>query len=367
MSKSNIQDSRTTKDLKGITFSGYKILAVVKKMIISMLDEKIEEACYWCAELVCSGHYSEIWEAIIQYYCKYIHIANPKLSLYIWCKLKKFKENMNDLDTTEEELELRNNPGFRQMFIEIVVTLTISTKKYTVNEVKVQPQDFNMINLSSILQATDLSFSEDIFKEDDPKELMVTINEMAYNIHSSVANTRKSCYWFEWINEYTKTCKKNKTPCKIHKRENDYINETYCTNPVWLVWDVILKESKTKSTIIGKIIDSLFGMFCLRYSDTVNTKRRFVVYFAISLLTTDILLDKKEIISDKDKNVVSCVVSQIDKIFIQVKEKGTVKQELEDDNNELPVENKIISTKQPTSREKMQILSDFENGFIPRL
>ena len=148
MSKSNIQDSRTVKELKGITFSGYKILAVVKKMIVSMLDEKIEEACYWCAELICSGHYSEIWEAIIQYYCKYIHIANPKLSLYIWCKLKKFKENMNDLDTNEEELELRNNPGFRQMFIEIVVTLTISTKKYTVNEVKVQPQDFNMINLS---------------------------------------------------------------------------------------------------------------------------------------------------------------------------------------------------------------------------
>ena len=127
----------------------------------------------------------------------------------------------------------------------------------------------------------------------------------------------------------TRKYAKNKTPCKIHKRDNDYINETYYTNPIWLVWDVILKESKTKSTIIGKIIDSLFGMFCLRYSDTVNTKRRFVVYFCYFSLTTDIILDKKRLFSIKDKNVVSSnSFSKIDKIFV-AKEKGIVKEELE--------------------------------------
>ena len=36
-----------------------------------MIQEKIEVSCYWCAELICSGHYMELWELLFLYYTKY--------------------------------------------------------------------------------------------------------------------------------------------------------------------------------------------------------------------------------------------------------------------------------------------------------
>ena len=82
----------------------------------AMMHEKLENACYWCAELMCSGHYIELWETLIQFYCKYIHISNPKLSIYMASKIARFRENMNEVETEQEQIDFRNDPGFQIPF-----------------------------------------------------------------------------------------------------------------------------------------------------------------------------------------------------------------------------------------------------------
>ena len=322
MLKSFIQDTRSLSGFKGVTFSGFKIREVVKRLNDSMGGGKLENACYWCAELICSGHYMELWECLFQYYCKHVHIANPKLAIYIATKLQRFRVNMNDVETQQEQLDFRNDIGFRNLFIEIVVILCLSPKKYTTSLVKISSGDFNMVTLKDLLRAPDLSFSEQIFKDDDPKELMVTINELAFNLSASVSNTHKAQYWFEWVVEYTKLCKKNKQACKIHKREVDGVDDKYAANPVWLVWDAIRQEATKRGGLCAKIVDGLYTIFSIRYTDADNTRRRLVVYFAITIITTNIMINECEII--KDKRVLAYVIGQVDKIFSQVKEKGSL-------------------------------------------
>ena len=336
MEKSIFDDTRTSSDFKGITYSGFKCSSVVQHLADAMMHEKLENACYWCAELMCSGHYIELWETLIQFYCKYIHISNPKLSIYMASKIARFRENMNDVETEQEQIDFRNDPGFRTLFIEFVVILSLSSKKYTLQAVKVRKDDFNMLSFKDLLHAPDLSFGEKILREDDPKELMISINELAFNLSEKESNTMRAYYWYEWIIEYSKICKKNKQPCRIARRdeiETILVDDKWSTNPVWLVWILLKDVAEKRGKIQEKIVNSLFQIFSLRYTDGCNTKRRVVVYFAISVLTTNIIFSEHEII--KDKKVLSCVLSQMHGIFAQVKENGNrVKQEQEKEKEE---------------------------------
>lgn len=321
--KSLIDDDRPPSSFKGVTFSGFKSTIVMQRLADSMNREKIEDACYWCAELICAGHYMELWETLIQFYCKYIHISNPKLSIYMASKLQRFRENMNSVENDQEQLEFRNESGFRSLFMEFIVILCTSPKKYTVQPVKVSHDDFNMLKLKCLLQAPDLSSCEKILKDEDPKELIIAINELSYNLTESVANTLRAYYWYEWIIEYSKLCKKEKQPCRIVKRddiESVIIDDKYATNPVWLIWILLKDHAVKRGKMYERIVNSLFEIFCLRYTEVCNTKRRTVVYFAISILTTNIVFSEYEIV--KDKRLLSCILSQSYTIFSQVKEHG---------------------------------------------
>ena len=76
---SEINDIRTPAQFKGVSFSKYKKTEVRKQLIENLKKGRIEPACYWCAELICGGHFMEVWETIIHYIGKHIHLGNPKI------------------------------------------------------------------------------------------------------------------------------------------------------------------------------------------------------------------------------------------------------------------------------------------------
>ena len=72
-----IDDQRTIDTFKKKTFSGFKKTDVVNIILKSIEAKKIENACYWTSECISSGYITHLWEKLIQFSSKIIHINNP--------------------------------------------------------------------------------------------------------------------------------------------------------------------------------------------------------------------------------------------------------------------------------------------------
>ena len=71
---------------------------------------------------------------------------------------------------------------------------------------------------------------------------------------------------------------------------------------VWMLWDALLNEAKTRSNKgYLKIVRALLNLYCIKFTPGVKRRRKYLIYSAISCLTEDVnfaipLVEKKELI-----------------------------------------------------------------------
>ncbi len=315
MNDIEINDVREQKDFKGITFSEFKKSDVKKELIKNLYNAKIESACYWSAEMICAGHYSDLWDAIIGFYTKHIHIGNPKLITYLELRMNNFKDIVNN-GYRDQELRLRNNDRMRRLFCEIMCVLCEARKKHCYEEVKVKKDDFDLTQMTERFKAPSVSYAEEIFRKDDPKELFIAANEFAYNLSETVKNSVSACYWMEWIIEFETICKQKKEKCKCERREFAKVEPKCQMDIIWIIWEIFLVEASKRSILVQRIVNSALNMFCLKYTSGCHKKRRLLMYFIIEIFTEPYSLED-EIVKDKNKIIV--ITQNINKIYKQIK------------------------------------------------
>jgi hypothetical protein len=312
MDTNHINDIRVS--FRNITFSKFQKSKARLELLKNLYDEKIENACYWSAEFICAGHYLDLWDIILYYVYKYIHNGNPKLTLYLNMRYNNFISILQN-GYSKELLALRNNEKIRKLFCEIICVLCFSNKKNVISDVKLDKNNsFDLTCMSEKFKAPNVSYIEEIIKEDDPKELIIPINELIFNLINK--NIISVYYWYEWIIEYENICIKKKKKCVCENRS--YAPTENMHDIIWIIWDILFYYSNPaivdkKYTIIDsenynnnnnnslkhKIIKNLFELFIIKYNNNVKKKRKYIIYYAFALLVentnfTIAIINKRE-------------------------------------------------------------------------
>lgn len=292
-----IQDSRV--QFTNETFSKFKKADVKRALLTNLTESRLEPSCHWAAEMVCSGLFGELWDVIFLFFAKHIHLANPKLPLYMDLRLQQFRqEAMHE----PREMDLRNSILVRRLFAEIIAVLCISPKRLGQQPVVVHASNLSLTTLHEKLRAPDMSYLT-VFLPNDPKELFVPFNELAYAI--TMKNSMEAFYWLEWVLLFESTCKKK---CAITPRE---YTPRFTTDIIWLFWDIVVKLSPCP-----KITEATLSLFKVQFSPTCKQRRRHLLYYAILLCCDpfDLSIDIVQ-----DKGVVETVTNKCNLLYKEIK------------------------------------------------
>ena len=338
MNEFEINDVRSEKQFKGITFSKFKRTDAKKELLNSLKSGRIEQALHWSAEFICCGCFIELWDIILNFIGKHIHLGNPKLPIYLEMRFNNFKEMISTYNGVG--LDIRNNDKVRKIFAEIIIILCSSKKKHSIESIKIKKQEeFDMTTMAIKLKAPNVQYATDIFKKDDPKELFIAINEFAFHVSKDSRSSLDACYWLEWILEFENLCKKRKDVCICERRSFVMVDEKCVKEPIWMIWDVLFKaNAEKKSEISDKILKSIFELFCIRYTSGVKKKRKYLLYFAISLLT-DTFDSTIDII--ENKATVDNITKKINLIYKEIKK-----------NEQRPATDYLFTGLEKSNREK---------------
>jgi len=358
MEESEINDLRGEGDFRGITFSKFKKSDVKKELLNSLTHSKIEPACYWSAELICSGHYSDLWEIILLFYSKFIHLGNSNIGIYLEMRINDFKGITNN-GYSDDVLRLRNNQKIRLLFCEIMCVLCDAKRRHSFDNVKIKQDDLNMLSVKDKFKAPSTEYGEEVFTTEDPKELFPFVNELAYSVTISGNNQMLACYWIEWIFEYEIRCKALREKIFCERRNFAKVDSKCQKDIVWIIWDIFLKESEKRTKLVSKLMNSLLSLFCLKYVTGCHKKRKNLMYLAISILC-ETFIPEKEIIRHSQRELVNKIKQNINFVYGQIKknEESTGTDYLFLGMKSSNLENTI---------KKLDAMNSFGETFVPRL
>lgn len=301
-----IQDER--KDFSKKSFSNCSRASIKQTLMKHLIKSEIEACCYWAAEMVCSGYYTDLWETILFCFSKYIHVGNPRLPIYLELRFNVFKRLAVD-----DELEMRNNPTVRRLFSEIMAVMCLSEKRHGYELISVSPDDLAMTVLCGKLKAPDTTYLT-VFRPGDPKEVFIPLNEMAYALE--MKQSLVACYWVEWIMMFEEQSIKKKKPCLAVARE---VARRFKTDVIWLVWELLAAKATNKA-----VVQACANLFAINYRPTLKRKeRRYLLYYAIRVCCE--AMELREIVANKE--LVASITDKCDISYEQLKKyekKGSI-------------------------------------------
>jgi len=283
-----IEDKRLPDQFKVTTFSGYKKTEVYNTLFKSIENNRVENACHWLTELIISGYITDLWDKLVIFSCKIIHINNPLLPHYLYRNNTKLYYHI-DRYLKKDYIHLRNNLSIRNTLFDVVSTLTTSskTKRFDKNKKFNDEENFDFKNIKNRLIASHNYLPENFIQYNEPEELGVILNEFVFNLKNEKSGYERCVFWIQWLLKWDKLHTKKLGKCELQPRAVD-VDAKHRVNIVWLVWAGIFHEYKERNAEIKRQINALYYLYCHNFTGQKRNTRLPILHNTIALLTYDV-------------------------------------------------------------------------------
>jgi hypothetical protein len=224
--------------------------------------------------------------------------------MYLDKKFTEFKEIANQ----SNDLELRNIEKVRTILFSITLILCESKRDMILEDLRFE---FKFENIFTNLKAPNVDFIKPYFREGDPKEIYIPLNECAYHLIET-KNRIDIFYWIDWMIHYDELCLKKKKPLVCVTRDFVTIKST---NMIWILFELLL--SFQEPDILYKIIQSLIRLFSIKYTPSTNKRRKHILNLCVLLIIHDSVDFTTKII--ENTAVFIPIEENINLIFEQIK------------------------------------------------
>jgi len=356
-----IIDTRIIDDFKKTTFSGYKKKDVFIVLFKSIETKKIENACNWLTECLCSGYLEETWQKLLCFSSNIITINNPNLPNYLYKKNVLLYNIVNNIDKkkTNETINLRNNQTIRNLFFSIVTIFALSSKTKRYDKYpKLKDADFNFDTISKRFTTTVYILPGEFIHYNEPEELKLVMNEIYTHLKNKIGGYEKALLWTFWIIEWEKRNIKAKNAWHIDNRDID-VQDKFKADLVWILWELIILETQNRDNFIKKQILSLYELYKFQYTSRKRNKRLPYLYQSICYLTHNINMNIP-LIFDKTIYIQACINNNQMFKSKKINEHNDIVKDKEVDKK--PLLQKKVETRMETEKtlDRLKIFNDLD-------
>lgn len=289
----------TYKQRSSTSYSGHSKSAVLAQWNKSLQKQQFEEACHWTAELDISHWHKDLWQKIITFTSKHVHLHCPKLPLIVarnfaYYQIFLIQHHHQD----RSECQPRNQPQLRQNLCQVIGLLSLSSKGpvYTIPSVDIQK-----IDASELVSGTHAWLMPFQSAQDDSSVLRIVSTLLC---QLEMHNTHKVMYWLGILIEYDKYKKQLKESVQMASRKpilpNDscykhvFVHGSHACDWVWLVWHAVLHGcvamGKPKACV--DTLKALGYLFSFDYTTSKRNARMPILIHALQLVYTDVQWNK---------------------------------------------------------------------------
>ena len=281
-----VNDSKMSKDFSKNTFSDFNKNEVIKLFENNLVLSKLHDSCYSAIELHVSLQNDKILETVLYIASLYTNIDYPKLPNVLFELYTKYESCMKQYNGKNLP-DNRNNQEIRNIisYITSIVCLSPKNNYFQLGLLsKINDYEFDINIIKKNIKTTDLELTKDIFFEDESKELVIALNEIAYLLKTSNDTTKDILYWISWIIELEKRKRKEKSVLFIHIRKITNISEKLTQLWEWILWNIFLKEAHFRNIPeLYQQIYSLYNFYKFNFKKSSRTKYLIYIYHVIYL------------------------------------------------------------------------------------